>query len=375
MSVTIELRASDLSLLARIDDFTQLDVVLRFNGEGTWVLRLPATGTIARMVQFSQGIVVKRNNVVLMSGIILRSFREWAAGVDSLTLSGIDDTGRLGDRLALPVPSGPPYTASEHHVQATTGELALRAYVDANAGPGATVGRRIPGLVLGTNLGLGTATIIRARFQNLMLILQQAAAMGGGLGFKVVQVGATLEFQVFLPVDKTATAIFSPGLGNLRAYSYVRAAGTATYVYAGGGGEGTARVFAEAYDPTPLLTYGRIEKFMDRRDIPTLSELQPVAQAEAYDNSEQRELRLSPLDTAGLQFGTHYNLGDRVTVVVDGIPIQDVVREVRLSLTAEGEALEPVVGPADASEQPAASSGLYGTIRVMATRINQLERR
>lgn len=374
MSVTVELRGSDLALLARIDDFTQLNVVLRFNAEGTWVLTLPADGDIAPLVEWGDGIIVKRNNVVLLSGVILRMQRDWSAGTNHLVLSGVDDTGRLGDRVAVPVPAGPPYSAQEADVQSAIGETILRAYVNNNAGPGAIVTRRIPGLVLGTNGGLGVATVVRARFQNLLLILQQAASMGGDLGFKVVQVGTTLEFQVYQPVDKTATAIFSSGLGNLRAFSYTRAAGTATYMYAGGGGEGTARVISEASSPL-IYTYGRIERFMDRRDIASAPELVTVAQDEVDKAADQRELRLSPVETSALQFGTHYNLGDRVTVVVDGVAIRDVVREIHLSLGSDGETLEPVVGPADASEQPAAGSGLFGSMRVMADRINQLERR
>lgn len=293
------------------------------------------------------GIIVERNGVVLLSGPVRKLERRWSKDEDDLVAWGPDDTFVLTTRIALPVPSGPPYSSSAYDVRTGVASTIIRQYVDVNAGPGAVVQRQVAGLALAADPGIGTTVTGRARFHWLIELAQSLAQTGGGLGFRVVQVGTTRQFQVYQPADKTATAIFSRDLDNLAGHEYSLAAAGANYVYAGGGGVGTARTIVEGQDSQSVVDWDRVETFLDRRDTTDPTELQQAITDELAARAQQADIRLSPVDTEGLAFGTDYGLGDKVTAVIDTVPLRDLIRQVNITLTAaDGEVVEPAVGTA-----------------------------
>src|SRR5690606_2488261 len=105
--------------------------------------------------------------------------------------------------------------------------------------------------------GLGKNITGRARFQNLLEFLSSLALSGGGLGFRVVQVGNNLEFQVYQPSNKTKSAFFSPLLGNLSSFEYSNDNPEANLVIIGGSGEGKDRIIMWKGDNESVTKYGR----------------------------------------------------------------------------------------------------------------------
>jgi hypothetical protein len=208
---------------------------------------------------------------------------------------------------------------------------------------------------------------VQIRWRVLLTLLRELA-LSGGVGFRVRQVGTGLQFQTYGPVDRTGTAKFSLELGNLAAYQYSVTAPEATYVFVGGGGEGTARTIRER-SADDFSDWGRFEgEFVDRRDTTDTAELDQTGLETLTDKGAQTSLSITPIDTPHLSFGDHYDLGDRVTVHLD-VPIQDLVRQVTISLTADGTKITPGVGTAtDASRQ-------LREIRNLRNRIINLERR
>lgn len=251
----------------------------------------------------------------------------------------------------------------------------MRQYVDANVGPSAKTDRQL--LTLAADPLVGGTVTGRARFVPLLELLQALALVSGNdLGFRVVQVGTDLQFQVYTPADKTGRDVFSKALGNLREVEYViDATELATYVYAGGVGEGTARTFDEFPDPPAIVTWGRQERFLDAREAANATELRQAITAHLAERAERTELRLAPVDTDALAFLTDYALGDKVRVVFDGAVIDDVVREVTLKLTRDGEEVLPAIGtpgiPVAAGLVRRAVNGL----RTLRSRTSVLERR
>ncbi|MFD8527808.1 hypothetical protein ACFV0L_10410 [Streptosporangium canum] len=148
----------------------------------------------------------------------------------------------------------------------------------------------------------------------------------------------------------------------------------------------------------PLVTnewnWNALEEFVDRRDIPiayrpsdraimnadtgaiaTASELAAVSDAAleaAYEAAPKASLSLTPVDTDLLAYGRDYFLGDRVSVVVDGEHVTDVLREVRLtdSFTG-GPVIRPVIGTQGATETPS----LYRQARRIWQALKRLETR
>lgn len=374
MTVRLFTRDNALRRTGQVEDFRSLQMPLRFNRTSTWVLELDAASPAVALLGRTDGLIVERDGVTLLSGPVVRISRSSEQAKDTVVVSGVDDTVWLERRLALPVPAGPPYTAVEYDDKQGAAETVLRYYVDRNLGPTATVPRRLSYLTLPADLARGTTVRGFARFHTLLELLQPLALAGGDLGFRIVQVGAGLEFQVYVPADRTATAVFSRELGNLSGYAYETSAPAADYVIVAGQGEGTLRAFSEGGRQADIDVYGRIESFRDRRDIDDATVL-PQALAEALAESQPgTALSISPIDTAAVSYGVEYVLGDRVTVDVEGERIQDVVREVALTLTPDrGERITPLIGTPGAVN-PAALN-LFSRQERLDRRISNQERR
>lgn len=382
----VYLRDTDLSRLGELP-FTQLDMRLLFSDVSTWTLEMPADVEIAGDIRFGQGIIVERNNQIILSGPISHIDYRWDSNSNAFNLSGVDDTSVLFDRLAPPVPSGPPYSATDYDVRTGVASTIMRQYVNVNASAGAVAARQVPGLILGTPDPLVGSTVTgRARFDNLLALLQSLAVAAGDLGFRVVQSETTAEiiFQVYQPSDKTESVIFSPQLGNLRAFRYSAQVADVNYVVVGGGGEGTARTFYEQGDADSISYFNRrIEQFRDRRDTSVAGELTQTANEELANGAARTSLEITPIDTEGLAFVTDYWLGDKVTVVANGakrgqtvppsVTIQDIIREIHIAVNQDGEIIEPSVGTPESGRRDLFS--LFSRITNSEARIGNLERR
>jgi hypothetical protein len=361
-------RDASLRRVAEIDDFTKAEIVQRFNGTGAWLLDVPAR--LAGLFDFTSGVVFVRDGRTVMSGPVTGLQRVRDESRDALTVSGPDDNCWLDRRLVLPVPSGPPYPTA-YDVRRGAAETVLRGYVEANAGPAARPERRVPGLMLAADLLRGGTVTGRGRFQTLHELLRPLALAGGDLGYRIVQQGNGLEFSVFAPTDRTRTAIFSEGLGNLAGFSYEAHAAEANYIIVGGQGVGATRTIVERGDSSSIVAYGRVEVFKDRRDTDDPVELQQAIDEELAERADRVGLSIAPVDTEGLRFGVDYDLGDRVTVMVDGTPVRDLLREVTFRLGADGETVTPTVGT---PSHPGAVLGIFEQLRRLRSRVSGLER-
>lgn len=374
MTASLFTRDAALRRTGQVEDFRSLTMPLRFNRTSTWLLELDAGSPAVALLGRTDGLIVERDGVTLLSGPVVSINRESSGDRETVTVAGVDDTVWLDRRLVLPVPGGPPYTAAEYDDKSGAAETVLRWYVDRNLGPSASAARRLPYLTLAADLARGLSVRGRGRFHTLTELLQPLALAGGDLGFRIVQVGAGLEFQVYEPADRTGTAVFSRDLGNLAGYSYSTAAPAADYVYVGGQGEGTLREVVEGGTQADIDVYGRIEQFRDRRDVDTTATLEQARTEALAESQPGTSLSINPIDTPAVSFGVEYVLGDRVTVDVEGERIQDVVREVVLTLTSDrGEQVTPLVGtPGAASPQALA---LFARQERLDRRISNQERR
>jgi hypothetical protein len=382
--IAVMLRGPDRLRKALIDDVLHLEVVLRHGDVSTWTLQLNADSqavaalyaALAADVFTHAGIEVIRNGIVLLSGPVTGFQGMRQVGKRTVILSGSDDTIWLARRQAKPDPADatPPYDTQAYDVRTGVASTVMRAYVNANAGPGATTGRPVDGLALAPDPLLGGTVTGQGRFQPVLELLQGLAISGGDLGFRILGTGGgVLQFQVTQPVDRTAAVKFSDGLGNLGDYSYKISAPSGNYAYGGGSGEGTARTFVEAADTASVATWGRIEFFRDRRDTADTAQIAQSLSEELAKQAEQRAIEVTAIDTPQVAFGTHYNLGDRVTAIVDGLTVAEVVRQVTITHSAEGTTIKPTLGtPGNA---PPNIPIIFGASARLRSRLVNLERR
>lgn len=369
-------RDPDLTLRGVVP-YDTLTLVPRFNGAGTWSMELSAEVEAADWMLAGGGIVVAdEDNLAdtVLSGPVRKITERADEGTSGLTLavSGVDDTARLLGRRVYPNPALAVTAQDVAHYDATAAdaETALRALVNLNAGPGALTAREIPGLVLAGNENRGPAVAALVRFTVLLDTLRAIA--GVDLGFRVVQVGTTLEFQVYEPVDRSATARFSRQLGNLLGYSYGIGAPEVTTALVGGSGDGAARVFVERADAAAETEWGeRFEDLVDRRDTDDTFTLEDAGDEALRERGGTAELTLSPIDTPDMRFGVDYRLGDIVRVLTRRGSLTEVVREVTLTSGPNGLDVTPTVGSVNAQGEN--TDPTYEQVRKLARRVRQLE--
>jgi hypothetical protein len=399
------IRDAHLNRIGEITDYTRLDLIPRFNNVGSFVLELPTNTQAAKeLIKRKAGIIVKKDGQTVFSGTVTGRGRSFSSNGDSMTLTGKDDNNYLARTLAYPETNGS-FSSQAYDVRTGKAEAVMKQYMDYNMGPNAELSRRL--LQIESDKGLGSTVTGRARFHVLLELLRSLALSGGGLGFRVLQVDNQLQFQVYEPSDKTRSAFFSPLLGNLASFEYSNEDPEANLVIVGAGGEGSDRIIKWKADNSSIVKHGRTEIFVDRRDTTDIAELEQKLDEELINHAEQNSFNFVPVDTPQLSFGKHYNLGDKVSVVLtqpnevvdeetlyyfisayqtvqerservrkiqDKLEvIQDIVREVKISITPNGDIISPVVGTEESNQS--SILGIFDKQKKLERRINKLERR
>lgn len=369
------LRDGQRRRIAEVADYSALTFTRRFNGVGAWQLLVPPDGIVAELLTWDGGLIIVRDGVTVLSGPPITRERELSASANTLTLYGVDDMIALRDPLALPSPNGA-YDEDGYDTRTGLAGTLLQGYVNDNVGPAAGIAARtVVGLTVGGFTG-GAYVSARARFQPLLEVLQGLAISGGDLGFQIVQSGQSLVFSVYETRDRTRDAVFSLENGTLRGYGYTQHAPEVTHATVGGQGEDINRTIIEVDDPDAARTYGRrIEQFADRRDTNDPLKLYQAGRDALTTGAAKTELRLQPIDTAAVVYGRDYQLGDTVTVLVDGVAVQDVVREVQITVQADrGEEVQPTIGTVGAALSPSAVAQLQAQLRQVGRRQSAVER-
>lgn len=340
--------------------WTSVEAVQRFNEPGSGQFTAPAHRWLLDQVEAAHRIALVRDGVWWLAGPkeqfqVARAVSGDNSGVGRVTVTWADDMAWLAARVVYPNPAvdAVSQTTDSHWVFDGNADQALRGLVNLNAGPGALAPRRIPRLILG-DTAAGTTVNLSIRFDVLTDALRSAAERGGGQGFRIVQDGTDLLFEVYQPRDLSASIRFGFGLRNLRELTYTQTAPAATAAIVAGQGEGTARAFVERVNTAGVTAWGRFEKFVDQRGSSETAELEQAGDEALTEGGEKAELSTVTVDTPDQRFGTHFGLGDRVSIQVwPGREITDVVRSARLTATPPtGELVTVTVGTQEASTDP-----------------------
>ncbi len=385
--MAITLLITDTNLAVQGDPITgwsQLEAMLKFNEPAAGSVTLPARPEVMAQLQPGNRLVVVRDEQIWCAGPMeVPTDYTWdadsAPGVGEVTVNFSDDLATIAGHIVWPEPALA--WAGQHGdtwrtFTNTNAETIIRTLVNENAGPGARADRRIPNLVLDTVAGAGIATTISTRFVPVLDPCRTAASAGGGIGFRTRQDGSQIKFGCYTPADKSATARFSTGLGNLKSVGFRRTAPTATHaLVAGSETEGSSiRTFVEVADTTAASTWWRVEKYIDGgAENDDTGELTASGTSDLAESAAPVELSTVTVDTEDLQAGRDYGLGDKVAIALPhGLQAVDVVRAISLSATPNGgEVVASVVGSQDATTDPQT----VRLIRSLSRRLGRLETR
>jgi hypothetical protein len=382
--VTVQIRDNDtLDVIALVGDYTSLTVTPRFNTVGAFSLAIAADSSKADLLVPGNGLVIRRGNTVLMSGPIREpNWSSGSGGTGTLIVNGVDDMTLLKETACWPDPTADEahQTDAAYKISAVAAETAMRTLVDLNIGPGAQTSRKVPHLTLAADGGRGASVTKQLnQFDNLLTVLQDIAKTAG-LGFRIVQVGVDLQFQVYEPVDRSGTARFSFGLGNLADAAYTVTAPTCTKAIVVAGGTDSPRVVKVYTRPDTAYPGPPVEQFVDKTDVDSTAADRDAQMDQAADEAltagaAQGNLTVAPVDTPLLQFGRDYTVGDIVSCQVRDGFFTDVVREVAITLDAAGGYVSRAsIGSPDSTDSNAIARQFAYIARIF-TRLRRLETR
>ena len=351
----IEARDASRQRVGLIDRLTSLELTPVYNAVGGWTMTLPA-GTAQEQLFVKGGwISVFSDAEEIFTGQVrgrkkVRSDSETFAG--TRTFYGPSAEQLLADRLAYQVPGQPAtttpptggQTGAEYDRRSGAGETVIKAYVNLNAGPGALVARRTAGLVIEADAARGATVIGSARMTPLIDVIAPLAE-AAGLGFRVrFNTSGDLEFQIYVPSDKSLDARFGIDLGNLTSYEHVEEAPKASTAIVGGSGDAVARTFREVIDTDAITDWGiRNEVFVDASGAASADEMDQAGAEQLVTNGPVNGLTIEAADTPELRFVRDYYLGDIVTAE----DVTDVLRGVTITWTAtDGATTKSDVGTA-----------------------------
>jgi hypothetical protein len=377
--LTVEVRDVSLARVGQLrpQDLVGFTGVLRFNNVGNWKLSLPANHRLVDALRApGAGLIVTGPDGVILSGPTTGAVRTQSR--DDLNgtweISGTDDSLVMYERLAYPTPTTADVSAQTTAYDSRSGQAStvMLEYVNANIGPDAPAARKITGLTLGADPGVGSTVTGSARFDKLGELLTNLAAKDG-LGFDIKQNGAALEFTVFEPVDRSGAIRMDIENNQLTKSSYSYTAPGVTRVIVAGQGEGAARTFVEVAAGDTETTWGRrIEQFQDERSTDVLDDLTQAGESILAEKGLTIEaISVSPTDDNTMTYGTDWNLGDMVSVVAGDTTISKIVTEVGILISEDGIRIAATVGDPSAADPESTQAD---TASDQETRISNLER-
>ena len=304
-----------------------------FNGVGSWLVTLPAEHRAVPYLRAPGAGIVVTNLVTgetLLSGPSSKPSKKssLADPKGMVSIAGLTDDRLLWDALSFPQPSNPnPATQIvANDVRTGQGSSLLLAYVNANIGPASPLARRGSSLrnkiIMGPDPAIGATTTRRPRYDILGDLLN-GIAVETGIGFRLVQVGSSLSFQVYKTVDRQSTIRLDIQNGTLQEQEVEFAPPEVTRIIVAGQGEGVERQMISMTNSDATTAEGDwgliIEEFKDQRNTGVVEEL-TAAGTERLNEAGFTKVALKavPSNDQTMIFLTDFFMGDRVKVVVDG---------------------------------------------------------
>lgn len=352
----VEVRDRNLTRVAQIKpEHLDLTATIVYNGVGKWSLRLPAEhAAVGALLTEGSGVIVHGPAGTLFSGPTSTPTvsATLADPRGMVTIDGVTDDTILWRRLAYPTPTSADVTAqiAAYDVRTGRADAVMHAFVSANLGPSAPASRRVNALTFAAVVGLGPTVTKSARFDVLGDLLGEIAT-AAGLRFRVVQVGATLRFEVTEVTDRSATVRFDLRNGTLSSHEFAQSPPSLTRAIVAGQGQGEERTFVERTTAAGLAAeslwgpFGRVERFLDQRNTDDPTELQQAGdKALAEDGATAVAVKAVASDDLTMLFALDWNVGDAVTVVIDGQEPSSTVTSATLLVGRDGVKVGATIG-------------------------------
>lgn len=392
------MRAKDITVEVRDKTFARkgiirqedLDLLLQvnYNNVGTWTIKLPVDHPMVPELKTpGSGIIVTGPGWV-SSGPT--DGLDQVASVDdpegTITFKGVTDDHILADRLAYPDPTTDDVTDQDETPVAAKPASLMAYYVMANAGEDAVASRKIDGLVLPSSYpaasiwSLGTTRTKVARFQRLGSLLTEIADRAKNVGFRIVQRGSELHFECYQVANRTGDIRLDVWNQTLSSHRTVIAPPTVTRAIVAGNNEDGIRTLKEVStddsEDGEDLWGRRIERLIDARSTSRTSDIDEDLESSgeealAVDGVPTVSVQAIPTAESSMQFGVDFNVGDKVTVVVDGVELSETVSGMIVRSNPREFSVGALIGDPTKFD---ANKGLAKQVAISAARLDKIEK-
>jgi hypothetical protein len=387
--VSVEALDGNLNPLGPIS-YIKTEFTPRYNQVGSWTLTLPATDKNWELAATTDLCISSNWNGVWSGFGFLETWNpsrtiDNTTGLvtDTITLSGADGLGLIANRMAYPKPTSawPSQLTTSTDVQTTVAlETAIKHFCNVNAGPGAITTRRAPHLTIATDAARGATVSYTVQLSAgtdlpLMDLFRTLIATAGPLGLSVTLESGALVFDCYVPVDRSKTAYFSYGLGNLRTHNLSITNPTCTNALVRG-----ASTFIEVTDGS-ADGWTRTELLVDQSSSTDATAMTTAGDDAIVQGAGAATLAVEAIDLPRLRFGRDFNLGDVVSAEIrPGAVYADIVSQVALvadatSGQAYAETVTTTIGASgsDIGDNATATARLAARIRALERELKRLQ--
>jgi len=222
----------------------------------------------------------------------------------------------------------------------------IKTYALENFGVGSTdlvgvIDRELP-IAIEVDKSLGPTTEKQAGWQDLNRVFAELASNSKqddtDLYYDIVYdpSGNTLTLRTFAGHRgrDLSNLYFGPEFGNVAGSFAIETDWTKEFsrVYVGGDGVGSGRTVQIVDFGDFPGEFGRVEYFLDERDIGATTVLQEEAYAEYYKLKAKTKAMGTTVDTPNLRYGRDYRYGDKVTIVANGEEIPAMIKSISITV-------------------------------------------
>lgn len=318
----------------------KMKALIRHNDVGDWQITLPGDHPMMPYLSADgSGIIVSLRGVTRFSGdtVAPKRKRDRQNPDGTFTFSGVTDDIILADARAYPQPGNANVAtqAVSNDVRTAAGETLMRQFVAYNIANGAiamggAVAWAPAGRLAGHRLKLrlespggsrGVMTTKSPRFQILLELLQEIGEYNG-LGFRVVQRGNQLVFEVVTLNNRSDVVRFDIENGTVTSEEVSKTPPAITRAIVAGQGEGVERQIVQRTSVASLAAEtatGRVrEVFIDQRDTNVTAELQQSGDEQLIAGGfVSTAVKIVPSDDTTMLYGVDWVEGDTIAVIVN----------------------------------------------------------
>ena len=373
--IMVEVRDRNMQRRGQITTkYLKLSATIRHNKTGDWKLTLPgAHPMVPHLSAAGAGIVVSYRANPAFSNVWSTLFsgptslpsrkrnREQPDG--TFVFEGRTDDQLLDDARAYPQPGNADVSTQNvaNDVRTGNAESLMRQYVAFNIANGAAMpapvswapAGRLGGFrnfvrITQANGNRGPTVTKSPRFQILSELLSEIGTYAQ-LGFQLVQRNDFIEFEVLPIADRSAFVRFDIANGSLTSEEVQVTPPAVTRAIVAGQGEGAERTIIQRTTTASSeaeTAWGRIiERFIDQRDTNDLVELQQSGdEALIEEGFVATNVKVVPADDTTMLFVRDWNVGDTVTVVVNGQETKTTVTEAVLLVDSDRCVIGAAIG-------------------------------